>query len=60
MYRVLCRQGMSHRRMGLRIHEPVGTDGVVEKPGTNSILDLCNCVSELLCNSLTLQSINGI
>ena len=45
---------MSHRQLGGRIHEPVGTDGVVEKPSTNSVLDLCDCVSELFCNSLAL------
>jgi len=46
--------------MGVGIHEPVRTDGVVEKSRTDSILDLRHCVSELFCNSLTLQSINSI
>lgn len=42
------------------IYEPVGTDGVVEKPSTNSVLDLCYCVSKLFCHSLTFQGIDGV
>jgi len=46
--------------MGVGIHEPVGTDGVVEKSRTYSVLDLRHCVSELFCDGLTLQSVNSI
>ena len=42
------------------INEPVGTDGVVKKPGANSVLDLCHCVSELFCDSLALESVDGV
>ena len=42
------------------IHEPVRTDGVVEKSRANSVLDLRHCVSQLFCDSLTLQSIDSI
>ena len=51
---------MSRCRMGVEIHEPVGTDGVVEKSRTDSVLDLRHCVPELFCDSLTLQSVNSI
>ena len=54
------KQEISDHTMGAMIHEPVGTDGVVEKPSTDSVLDLRHCVSELFCDSLTLQSIDGI
>lgn len=46
--------------MGAKIHGPIGTDGVVEKPSTNPILNLGYCVSELFCYSLTLQRVYGI
>ena len=46
--------------MGEGIHEPVGTDSVVEKSSAYSVLDLRHCVSELFRDSLTLQSVNGI
>ena len=46
--------------MGVGSHEPVGTDGVVEKSSTDSVLDLRHCISELFCDSLTLQSVNSI
>lgn len=55
-----CRHKVSRCWIGARIHEPVGTDGMVEKPGTDSVLNLCHCVSELFCDSLALESINGI
>lgn len=56
----VCRQEISRCWMGAMIHEPIRTDSMVEKPSTNSILDLCNGVSELLRDSLTLQGIDSI
>ena len=51
----LCEEGgLSHRRMRVVINEPVGTDGVVEKSGTDSVLNLRHRVSELFCDSLAL------
>ena len=56
----VCKLEISHRRMGARIHEPIGTNGVVEKPSTDSILDLRYCVSELFRDGLALQGIDSI
>jgi len=56
----VCKHEISYRQMRVRIHEPIGTDGVIEKPSTDSILDLCDCVSELFRDSLALQGIDGI
>jgi hypothetical protein len=46
--------------MRVGINEPVGTDGVVEKSGTDSVLNLSHRVSELLRDCLTLESVDGI
>ena len=42
------------------MYKPVGADGMVEKPSTDPVLDFCHCVSKLFCDSLALQSIDGI
>ena len=52
----LCEGGrgwLSDSRMRVGTNEPVGTNGVVEKSGTDSILNLRHRVSELFRDSLT-------
>ena len=52
--------GISNREMKAGINEPVGTDGVVEKSGTDSVLNLRHSISELFRDSLALESVDGI
>lgn len=46
--------------MKMGINEPIGTDGVVKKSGTDSVLNFRHCVSELFCDCLALESVDGI
>ena len=46
--------------MEVGINKPVGTNGVIEKSGTNSVLNLRYRVSELFRDRLALESVDSI